>query len=256
MPLLELHDKPFNYLLQVENEYNKVAKRFDTKTKEYFDALRELRDNYNKDYDVLNAEANILIYGNAEGKLERKHRDRFDLYMKVVQRSQKYKNWKNFFIAIGIAAVFIILVQILFYLLNFRTPCASIGFEMFIMMVILTASLADVLFEGIIFFKSFKYIGTGLPNNTRAERKWLKKYFNSIKDIINAKFYLEVLVQREEAIEKCINASNTYIAALDVKSEVISKMKKDIEKVMDDFMHDGEVYTALDHVLESWKNYR
>lgn len=255
MPLLELHDKPFDYLLQVENEYNKVAKRFDTKTKEYFDALIELRDNYNKDYDALNAEANRLIYGNCEGKLERKHRDRSDLYIKVVQRSQKYKNWKNFFIAIGAAAVFIMLVQLLCYFLNIRTSFTSIGFENLVHILLVNAVWSAFLFDFLIFFKSFKYASTP-PLNTRAERKWLKKYFNSIKDIISAKCYLEVLVQREEAIEKCINASNTYTAALDVKSEVISKMKKDVEKVMDNFMYDREICTALDHVLESWKNYR
>jgi hypothetical protein len=205
MSLLELHDKPFSYLLQVENEYNKVAKRFDIKTKEYFDALRELRNQYNKDYDALNAEANKLIYGNPEGKIERKHRDRSDLYVKVIKRSQKYKTWRNFFTAISAAAGFIALSHILFYLLKFRMPCASISFDMVSQMVVLTAAWAGVFFDGVILFKSFKYIGTGFPINTKAERKWLKKYFNNINDIINAHAYLQVLVQREEYAEKYLN---------------------------------------------------
>lgn len=262
MALLELHDKLFNYLLQVENEYNKVAKRFDLKTKEYFDALRELRNQYFKDYAAIEAEANKLIYGNPEGKLERKHRDRSGLYLKVVKRSQKYKTWRNFFTAIGAAAAFIALVQILFYLLKFRTPCASISFDMVSQMVVLTAAWAGVLFESVLFFKSFKYLGN-VPANNKAERKWLKKYFDDIHSVIGARAYLDVLVQREENIEKylecaerSINRDEQWQKIANIKSEVIYEMKKDIEKVMDDFMYDGELYTALDYVLESWKKYQ
>ena len=251
MLLLELHDKPFDYLLKVENEYNKVVKRFDTKTKEYFDALRELRKQYNKDYDALNAEANKLIYGNPEGKFERKHRDRSDLYIKVVKRSQKYKKWNKFFTIIGDIAALILIVQILGRIFNFIPPFINNNFGLIIMNVV----WLGFLFNFIIELKSIKYASV-IPKNTRAEKKWLKKYFESIRDIIGARAYLEVLVQREEAIEKYLNASDTYIAALDAKSEVISKMKKDVEKVIDDFMHDADINTALDHVLESWKNYR
>lgn len=255
MSILEIHDKPFNYLLQVENEYNKVVKRFDTKNKDYFDALRELRDTYTKDYDAIDAKANQLIYGNPEGKLDRKYRDRSDLYIKVVKRSQKYKNWRNFFIAIGAAAVFIILVRAIVWPFNFGSRFIGNGFENFLHIVTITAAWSGFLFDSIIFFKSLKYWPTQ-PLNARAERKWLKKYFHNIKDIIIAKAYLEVLIQREEAIEKYINLGDTYITALDAKTEIISKMKRDVEKVMDDFMHDGEVCTALDHVLESWKIYQ
>lgn len=255
MSILEIHDKPFNYLLQVENEYNKVVKKFDTKNKDYFDALRELRDNYTKDYDAIDAKSNQIIYGNPESKLDRKYRDRSDLYIKVVQRSQKYKNWRNFFIAIGAAAVFIILVRAIVWPFNFGSRFIGNGFENFLHIVTITAAWSGLLFDSIIFFKSLKYWSTQ-PLNTRAERKWLKKYFRNIRDIIIAKGYLEVLIQREEAIEKYINLGDTYIATLDAKTEIISKMKKDIEKVMDDFMHDGEVCTALDHVLESWKIYQ
>ena len=253
--MLDLHGKHFNYLLQVENEYNKVVKKFDTKNKDYFDALRELRDNYIKEYDAIEAKANQLIYGNPEGKLNRKYRDRSDLYVKVVQRSQKYKNWKNFFIAIGAAAVFIILVRAIVWPFNFGSRFIGNGFENFLHIVTITAAWSGFLFDSIIFFKSLKYWPTQ-PLNTRAERKWLKKYFQNIKDIIVARSYLEVLIQREEAIEKYINLGDTYLEVIEVKSEVISKMKKDIEKVKDDFMHDAEVDTALDYVLESWKIYQ
>lgn len=254
MALLEIHDKPFNYLLQVENLYNQVVTKFDTKTKDYFDALRELQDSYNKDYNAIEVKSNQLIYGNSEGKLDRKYRDRSDLYVKIVQRSQKSKNWKNFFIAIGAAAVFILLGQVLGYFLNFRKSFTSIGFENFVYVFLTTAAWSGFLFDSLILFKSFKYMSTP-PLNTREERKWLKRYFKNIKDIISARAYLELLIQREEAIEKYINLGETYITTLEAKSEVISKMKKDIEKVMDDFMYDAEISTALDHVLESWKIY-
>lgn len=253
--MLDLHGKHFNYLLQVENEYNKVVKKFDTKNKDYFDALRELRDNYIKEYDAIEAKANQLIYGNSKGKLNRKYRDKSDLYVKVVQRSQKYKNWKNFFIAIGAAAVFIILVRAIVWPFNFGSRFIGNGFENLLHIVTITAAWSGFLFDSIIFFKSLKYWPTQ-PLNTRAERKWLKKYFQNIKDIIVARSYLEILIQREEAIEKYINLGDTYITALDAKTEIISKMKKDVEKVMDDFMYDGEICTALDHVLESWKIYQ
>lgn len=253
--MLDVHGKSFNYLLQVENLYNKVVERFDIKNKDYFDALRELRSQYIQEYDAIEAKANQLIYGNSDGKPNRKYRDRSDLYVKIVRRSQKYKTWKNFFIAIGAAAVFILLAQVLCYSLNMRLPFISASFDMFRHIILITAAWSGFLFDGLILFKSFKYISTP-PLNTREERKWLKKYFLNIKDIIGARGYLEVLIQREEAIEKYINAGETYITALDAKSDVISKMKKDVEKVMDDFMYDAEISTALDHVLESWKIYQ
>lgn len=254
MALLEIHDKPFNYLLQVEKLYNKTVERFDFKTKDYFDALRELRDNYIKEYDALNAKSNQLIYGNPEGKLDRKNRDRSDLYIKVVQRSKKYKTWNNFFMAIGAAAVFILIFQVIRLFFDTGTIFVNEKFDMVCHIILITAAWSSLIFNSIIGLKSFKYISTS-PHNSKAERKWLKQYFKNISDIIDARAYLEVLVQREEMVEKYINVSETYMKALDVKSETISKMKKDIEKVMDDFMYDANVETALSHVLESWKDY-
>lgn len=35
-------DGNHDYMVEAEARYNKVIKRFDTKTKDYFDALREL----------------------------------------------------------------------------------------------------------------------------------------------------------------------------------------------------------------------
>ena len=89
MLMLDVYDKPFNYLLQVEEEYNKVVEKYKIRNKDYFDALRELKDEYNRQYNTLTANANLLIYGNHQGKIDRKNRDRSDLYIKVVRRSQK-----------------------------------------------------------------------------------------------------------------------------------------------------------------------
>lgn len=250
-----------NYLLQAENDYNKVVERFNTKTKEYFDALRELRDQYNKEFYEIEAKANQLIYGNPEGKEDRRYRDRSELYLKVVQRSQKYKTWKNFFIAIGAAAVFIILVRAIVWPFNIGSHFVGNGFEYLIHIVLMSMAWSGLFFDCAIFFKSLKY-WTIAPSNTREEKKWLKKYFQNIRDIINAKAYLEVLVQREENIEmylgyaeRAISRGEIWQKLVDAKSERICKMKKDIEKVMDDFMYDGEICTALDHVLENWKDY-
>lgn len=272
--ILDLDGK-CDHMLKVESLYNKVVERFDTKTKEYFDALRELRDQYHKEYDAINAKANQIIYGNPEGKLDRKYRDRSDLYLKVVKRSQKYKNWDNFFKAIGAAAVFIILARGILWPFNFGSHSISNGFENLIHIVLLNMAWSGLFFNCSFFFKSLKYFTVPL-SNTKEEKKWLEKYFKNIKDIINAKAFLEVLVQREENIEKyldcaeraisrdedwqkLVNAKSevneTYRKAIDTKSDIISKMKKDIEKVMDDFIYDADINNALDHVLESWKNY-
>ena len=78
MLMLDVYDKPFNYLLQVEEEYNKVVEKYKIRNKDYFDALRELKDEYNKQYNTLTAKSNLLIYGNHQGKIDRKNRDRSD----------------------------------------------------------------------------------------------------------------------------------------------------------------------------------
>ena len=248
MLMLDVYDKPFDYLLQVENEYNKIVEKYKIRNEYYFNALRELRNKYNRQYDALTAKANILTYGNPEGKIDRKNRDRSDLYIKVLRRSQKYKNWKNLFRAIGVAASFILIVKVLFVLF-FKSCFISNSFELFTYMLTFIISYVSVSFGFLFYFKSLKY-SSCYPKNTRAEKKWLKKYFRSIKDIIRAKNYLEVLVEKEEAIEKFINTSDVYLKALDT----ISKMRKDVENAMYK-TNVADVANTLNSILKQWKTY-
>ena len=246
--MLDVYDKPFNYLLQVEKEYNKIVEKYKIRNKDYFDALRELKDEYNRQYNTLTAKSNLLIYGNHQGKIDRKNRDRSDLYIKVVRRSQKYKNWKNFFTAIGAAASFILIVKVLFVLF-FKSCFISNSFELFTYVLTFIVAYVNVFYDSLLCFKSFKY-SSHLPKNTRAEKKWLKKYIRSIKDIIEAKNYLGVLVEKEEAIEKFINTSDAYLKALDT----ISKMRKDVENTMYK-TNVADVANALNNILKQWKTY-
>ena len=248
MLILDVYDKPFNYLLQVENEYNKIVEKYKIRNKDYFDALRELRNKYNRQYDALTAKANILTYGNPEGKVDRKNRDRSDLYIKVLRRSQKYKNWKNFFTAIGVAALFILIVKVLFVLF-FKSCFISNSFELFTYVFTFVISYVSIFFDSLFCFKSLKY-SSCYPKNTIAENKWLKKYLHGIKDIIRAKNYLEVLVEKEEAIEKFINTSDAYLKALDT----ISKMGKDVENAMHK-TNVPDVANTLNNILKQWKTY-
>ena len=248
MLILDVYDKPFDYLLQVENEYNKIVEKYKTRNAYYFNALRELRNKYNRQYDALTAKANILTYGNTEGKIDRKNRDRSDLYIKVLRRSQKYKNWKNFFTAIGVAASFILIAKGLFGLF-FKSLFISNNFELFTYVFTFVIGYVSVFFDSLLCFKSFKY-SSHLPKNTRAEKIWLKKYVRSIKDIIGAKNYLGVLVEKEEAIEKFINTSDVYLKALDT----ISKMRKDVENAMYK-TNVADVVNTLNNILKQWKTY-
>lgn len=248
MLMLDVYDKPFDYLLQVENEYNKIVEKYKTRNVYYFNALREFRNEYIKQYDALTTKSNLLIYGNPEGKVDRKNRDRSDLYIKVLRRSQKYKNWKNFFTAIGTAASFILIIKVLFVLL-FKSCFISNNFELFTYVFTFIISYVSVYFDSLFCFKSLKY-SSCYPKNTRAEKRWLKKYLRSIKDIIRAKNYLEVLVEKEEAIEKFINTSDVYLKALDT----ISKMRKDVENAM--YKTDvPDVTNTLNNILKQWKTY-
>ena len=248
MLMLDVYDKPFNYLLQVEEEYNKVVEKYKIRNKDYFDALRELKDEYNRQYNTLTTNSNLLIYGNHQGKIDRKNRDRSDLYIKVVRRSQKYKNWKNFFTAIGAAASFILIVKVLF-MLFFKSCFISNSFELFTYVLTFIVAYVNVFFDSLLCFKSFKY-SSHLPKNTREEKRWLKKYVRSIKDIIGAKNYLGVLVEKEEAIEKFINTSDAYLKALDT----ISKMRKDVENAMYK-TNVADVANTLNNILKQWKTY-
>lgn len=246
--MLDVYDKPFDYLLQVENEYNKIVEKYKTRNEYYFNALREFRNEYIRQYDALTTKSNLLIYGNPEGKVDRKNRDRSDLYLKVIQRSQKYKNWKNFFTAIGIAASFILIVKVLFVLF-FKSCFISNSFELFTYVFIFIIGYVNVFFDSLLCFKSIKY-SARLPKRTRAEKKWLKKYLRSIKDIIRAKNYLEVLVEKEEAIEKFISTSDAYLKTLDT----ISKMRKDVENAMYK-TNVADVANTLNNILKQWKTY-
>ena len=242
MLILDVYDKPFDYLLQVEKEYNKTRNVY------YFNALREFRNEYIRQYDALTTKSNLLICGNPEGKVDRKNRDRSDLYIKVLRRSQKYKNWKNFFTAIGIAASFILIAKGLFGLF-FKSPFISNSFELFTYVFTFVIGYVSVFFDSFFCFSTLKY-SAHHPKNTIAEKKWLKKYFRSIKDIIRAKNYLEVLVEKEEAIEKFINTSDVYLKALDT----ISKMRKDVENAMYK-TNIPDVVNTLNNILKQWKTY-
>ena len=248
MLMLDVYDKPFNYLLQVENEYNKIVEKYKIRNKDYFDALRELKDEYNRQYNTLTNKSNLLVYGNHQGKIDRKNRDRSDLYIKVVRRSQKYKNWKNFFTAIGVATSFILIAKGLFGLF-FKSSFISNSFELFTYILTFIVAYVSVFSDSLFCFKSFKY-SSHLPKNTRAEKIWLKKYLRSIKDIIEAKKYLEILVEKEEAIEKFINTSDAYLKALDT----ISKMRKDVENAMHK-TDIADVASTLNNILKQWKTY-
>ena len=248
MLILDVYDESFNYLLQVEKEYNKIVEKYKIRNKDYFDALRELKDEYNRQYNTLTTKSNLLIYGNHQGKIDRKNRDRTDLYIKVVRRSQKYKNWKNFFTAIGAAASFILIVKVLFVLF-FKSCFISNSFELFTYVLTFIVAYVNVFSDSLLCFKSFKY-SSHLPKNTRAEKKWLKKYIRSIKDIIEAKNYLGVLVEKEEAIEKFINTSDAYLKALDT----ISKMGKDVKNAMYK-TNVPDVVNTLNNILKQWKTY-
>ena len=248
MLILDVYDEPFDYLLQVENEYNKIVEKYKIRNEYYFNALRELRNKYNRQYDALTAKANILTYGNPEGKIDRKNRDRSDLYIKVLRRSQKYKNWKNFFTAIGVAASFILIVKVLFVLF-FKSPFISNNFELFTYVFTFVIGYVSVFFDSFFCFSTLKY-SAHHPKKTRAEKKWLKKYIRSIKDIIEAKNYLGVLVEKEETIEKFINTSDVYLKALDT----ISKMRKDVENAMYK-TNVPDVVNTLSNILKQWKTY-
>lgn len=248
MLMLDVYDKPFDYLLQVENEYNKIVEKYKIRNKDYFDALRELKDEYNRQYDALTTKSNLLIYGNHQGKIDRKNRDRSDLYIKVLRRSQKYKNWKNFFTAIGVATSSILVTKGLFGLF-FKSSFISNSFELFTYVLMFVIAYVSVFFDSLFCFKSLKY-SSCYPKNTRAEKKWLKKYFRSIKDIIRAKNYLGILVEKEEAIEKFINTSDVYLKALDT----ISKMRKDVENAMYK-TNIPDVVNTLNNILKQWKTY-
>lgn len=248
MLTLDVYDKPFNYLLQVEEEYNKIVEKYKIRNKDYFDALRDLKDEYNRQYNTLTTNFNLLIYGNHQGKIDRKNRDRSDLYIKVVRRSQKYKSWKNFFTAIGAAASFILIVKVLFVLF-FKSCFISNSFELFTYVLTFIVAYVNVFSDSLLCFKSFKY-SSHLPKNTRAEKIWLKKYVRSIKDIIGAKNYLGVLVEKEEAIEKFINTSDVYLKALEKKK----KMRKDVENAMYK-TNVADVANTLNNILKQWKTY-
>ena len=248
MLMLDVYDKPFNYLLQVENEYNEIVEKYKIRNEYYFNTLREFRNEYIRQYDALTTKSNLLIYGNPEGKIDRKNRDRSDLYIKVLRRSQKYKSWKNFFTAIGAASSFILIVKVLFVLL-FKSCFISNSFELFTYVLTFVIAYASVFFDSLFCFKSLKY-SAHHPKNTRAEKRWLKKYFRSIKDIIEAKKYLEILIEKEEAIEKFINTSDVYLKALDT----ISKMRKDVENAMHK-TNVADVANTLNNILKQWKTY-
>lgn len=248
MLILNVYDESFDYLLQVEKEYNKIVEKYKIRNGYYFNALRELKDEYNRQYNALEIKSNILTYGNPEGKIDRKNRDRSDLYIKVLRRSQKYKNWKNFFTAIGVAASFILIAKGLFGLF-FKSPFISNSFELFTYVLTFIIGYVSVFFDSFFCFSTLKY-SAHHPKKTREEKRWLKKYFRSIKDIIRAKNCLEILVEKEEAIEKFINASDAYLKTLDT----ISKMRKDVENAM--YKTDvPDVTNTLNNILKQWKTY-
>ena len=134
-------------------------------------------------------------------------------------------------------------------MLFFKSCFISNSFELFTYVLTFIVAYVNVFYDSLLCFKSFKY-SSHLPKNTREEKRWLKKYVRSIKDIIGAKNYLGVLVEKEEAIEKFINTSDVYLKALDT----ISKMRKDVENAMYK-TNVADVANTLNNILKQWKTY-
>lgn len=226
----EVYKKPHDYVNDFHKEWSPISKQYEKRTPEYFDEVRKFKKYWSERWEATEKKSNLIIYGfEEEPKRSRHERDRSDLYLKIVKRNPKYKNWQNF----GFALISTTLIMQIVALFNgFFHFLPGIQHETFTRAFTLISyiSLGIYWFPPLFFeIKAMKYYSKKMKGGykrTRKDDKWLKAYFASSLNLINTKLYVDTFFDFELELEKEINLITDYNKLVQKSNLQADKLKE------------------------------
>lgn len=236
--MLEVYKKDHDYMLDIANQYGNLANLYEEKTPEFFADIKKFEEDWNARYKATREKANSIIYGNKEGRKaiekDRNFRDRSDLYMKVVQRNPKYKNWINFSIAIVACALIMEIVGLINCYCIQIFPRYTEDLRAFFLLGWLGITIYWML-PTTYNVKSLKYDTRfkRFTKRSRADNRWLKKYFKNAINMINAQDYLHYIAAYEKDVEARFEVIDKYNELVSKYNELVNKCNKQAEKLQE-----------------------
>ena len=223
----EVYKKPHDYVNDFHKEWSLISKQYEKRTPEYFDEVRKFKKYWSERWEATEKKSNLIIYGfEEEPKRSRHERDRSDLYLKIVKRNPKYKNWQNFGFALISTTLIMQIVALFNYFFHFLP---GIQHESFIRAFTLLSYVAlGVYWFPPAFFgiKSMKYYSKKMKGgykSTKRDKKWLNAYFASCMNLLNTKLYVDTFFDYELELEKEIKLITDY-------EEVVKQRDKLLEE--------------------------
>lgn len=253
----EVYKKPHDYVNDFHKEWSLISKQYEKRTPEYFDEVRKFKKYWSERWEATEKKSNLIIYSfEEEPKRSRHERDRSDLYLKIVKRNPKYKNWQNF----GFALISTTLIMQIVALFNgFFHFLPGIQHETFTRAFTLISyiSLGIYWFLPLFFeIKAMKYYSKKMKGGykrTRKDDKWLKAYFASVMSLINTKLYVDTFFDFELELEKEMKLIDDYNKLVQ-KSNLQADKLKEYQELLEDAKKIakayGEVVEQRDKLLE------
>lgn len=244
----EVYKKPHDYVNDFYEEWGPISMQFEKRTPEYFDEVRKFKKYWLERWEATQKKVNLIIYGFEEKpKWSRHERDRSDLYMKIVKRNPKYKNWTNFGLALVSTNLVMQLIALFNYFFHFMPGIQDTPFVWsFTVMAYISLGISWLIPS---FFecRSMKYFSKeieGRYKRTKEDDKWLNNYFRSAMELINTKSYIETFFDYELELEKEIKLIDEY-------NELVRKCNKQADKLkeylalIEDAKKLGEAYKEV-----------
>lgn len=244
----EVYKKPHDYVNDFHKEWSLISKQYEKRTPEYFDEVRKFKKYWSERWEATEKKSKLIIYGFEEKpKRSRQERDRSDLYLKIVKRNPKYKNWQNFGFALISTTLIMQIVALFNHPFHFLPGIqheSYIGVFTLISYISLGIYWFPSVFSGI---KSMKYYSKKMKGGykrTRKDDKWLKAYFASCLSLINTSLYVDTFFDFELELEKEMKLIDDYNKLVQ-KSNLQADKLKEYQELLEDAKKIAESYSAV-----------
>lgn len=244
----EVYKKPHDYVSDFYKEWSPISEQYEKRTPEYFDEVRKFKKYWSERWEATEKKSNLIVYGFEEKpKGSRHERDRSDLYLKIVKRNPKYKNWQRLGFALISTTLIMQIVALFNHLFHFLP---GIQHDPFIRVFTLISyiSLGIYWFPPLFFgIKAMKYLPKNMKGGykrARKDDKWLNAYFASCVNLINTKLYVDTFFDYELELEKEIKLIDDYNKLVQ-KSNLQANKLKEYQELLEDAKKIAESYKEV-----------
>ena len=245
----EVYKKPHDYVSDFHKEWSPISKQYEKRTPEYFGEVRKFKKYWSERWEATEKKSNLIVYGFEEKpKRSRHERDRSNLYLKIVKRNPKYKNWQNFGFALISTTLIMQIVALFNHIFHFLPGIQHESFIRVLFALLSYVALGIYWFPPVFFgIKATKYLPKNMKGRykrTRKDSKWLNAYFASCMNLINTKLYVDTFLDAELELEKEIKLIDDYNKLVQ-KSNLQADKLKEYQELLEDAKKIGEAYKEV-----------